>query len=1269
MKIGNRYLAGMGMLLALVIVSSCSKLSHVGDQSEPTPHAVATTIGESYTRDGSGNLQATVRAGSEVVLTGKDSEKGDDDTGVPLVNFKWEQLSPGSNAVQLIARTANTVSFTAPQVSSSSALTFKLTVSDVKGNSATTQATITVLPVRDQDHFLQYLNVSNTIPVVLATQSAIAADTSASATATLPVTVTITKLVTFPDRSDASVTHTRVAVGTPITITSGWNTKLGSSASCSGNENPTIQVPVPRLNQDDLLPSGAFPDAVILSDLLEAADIDKATLEVRVDISSSNSAVSASTPMVCVGGTASSSGTPVAASASTVTSWTTGTYFPTEVLLANAAPRDSKTAAQAYYATIDPSSSKDTLNKWLNANGFDASVGGWSADAHTVYTNNFDLGFGRDMYMKLGGATGKCDNGTSALPLATSNIGKCDVAAVVLNYSGVEAAAKKLNPINAVAMEYSTAPGGSTRIVKFYVFAPDTRTGEFTRVLTANLDRRGEQYVPQMCVVCHGGTPGTVTNGQYSSSGDVNAGFLPWDLDSLLYSDTDPGFSSKSRDATLRTQYTRAAQEAQFKLLNTGAYLTFADPAAVPGRYALLHELLEGWYHGNGATGLAATTFDGAFVPEGWKPSGLDGMANTADDNPADSASIYSNVFARNCRMCHSLQVPATGDPRTATVTVNSVSIAACTNDARLANSRVGAAFQVPMGCYWEFAHAPNLADRLARNQMPFARRTSDRTWVNSSGAQTAGATLQAHLLSAQSMTVATPGTVSACIDTSFGTQVQDQGTTKYQVARNAWVNLSSNCSRFVITPHWTLSAPSGSNAVLVGADTAAPRFVADKQGDYTLALSDGATATATVIAQVAVVTPVAGSASTSIPISYSTPPSSVNQLTTDVDVRTLSGYNDHGHTALSDLDSVASINIKAAGLVADGCTASCTIQTTSGINVTSSDRYTMHVAISALPASGYHYAVNYSLSDGDGDESNVGSFAINLSATITAKSPTISATTNTAKSIDLSSSTYVSYPSGTALTFSITVQPNLPSRATAVTGTVTPSSGSVVIYSPPTATTSRSKGGITVGANDQFSFQVCQSGTSNCSTGVVTVVINGTTDFAADILDGTSGSTALRNGGCAGCHYSITSDVALTGANSHYNLNASCKSNYQLYTMFTTEAPALACNPTYETTCVAGNGTTSDFSISKFVNLTSPSSSLLFLKPQNKNLSSSGTVQTGTSTTLYHGGAGSVWLTCDTSDVTHYSAAGCSLLSKIQTWISEGAYYTETDTSTSSCP
>ena len=1194
MTIGNKLLTGITAVMALAALSACSKYSHVGYQSEPAPHAVAVTIGEPFTNDSSGNLQATVRAGGEVVLSGKDSEKGANDTGVPLINFKWEQLAAGNNAVQFIQRTTNTISFTAPQVTSVTTLDFRLTVSDAKGNTATTDAHITVQPINDQDHFLQFLNVSNTIPVVMATTTPIAADTTAAATATLPVSVTITKLVTFPDRNDSTITHTRVVVGSPVTISTGWNAKLGSSISCTSNQNPTLQVPVPRLNLDDLLPAGAFPDAVVLSDLLEPADIDKATLEVRIDVTSSNNVVTTAVPVACISGTALAAGVPIGAAPTTVTTWPSGTFFTTDVLLTNATPHDSKATALAYFATIDPTNNKDTLDRWLVANGFSTTASAWNADAHAIYTNNFDLGFGRDMYMKIGGTTGKCDDGTTALPVTPAHInsGLCDVAAVVVNYSGVEATAKKLNPINAVAMEYTAAATGGVRFVKFYAFVPDTRSGVFIRVLSVNLDRRGEQSMPQSCVVCHGGLPGIVTAGVYAANGDVKAAFLPWDLDSLFYSDTEPGFSTKPRDAALRATYTRSLQETQFKTLNAGAYLTMADPTGAAGRYAVVRELVEGWYGGSATTGLTAAQFNGGFIPPGWQPVGLDAIAGTADDNPADSGTLYTDVFARNCRMCHTVQVPASGDPRTATVTIAGVAspIAACTNDTRLANSRVGSPFQVPMGCYWEFAHAPNLADRLSRNQMPFARRSSDRLWVNTSVAKTAGTILQAHLLAEQNVTVATPGTVSTCIDTAFGTATQAQGVTKYQVARNAWVNLASTCSRFVTAPQWTLTAPSGSTAILIGADTLTPRFLPDVQGDYTLRLTDGASmaASASVVAQVPVATPTAGNGGVAIVLGAG------GTGTADVDVTTLAGYQSR--------DPLTSL----------------TIASQNGVTATALNTTTVRITVSSLAGG----TATYTLTDSDGDQSAAGTINVTVTASIAASNATVTFATNSAgNAVNLDN--LISRPAGQAVT--ITASQPTTQRSRGI-GHVSVDGAGQATYDAPLGVMSHFAGVlISTAGRDQFSFTGCfVLQPAVCSSGTITVQLSGTNDGVHDF----PAVQAQLSTNCGSlCH-----NAPQINANAGYIIAASYADAAARKTLYCELQLLTAVNDGSDILQTEPNGT-------PYLNLTTPSSSLLYLMPQPN---------------FGHGGGP------EGTPLTY---------STVLNWINEGAYFTEPNATGQNCP
>lgn len=840
----------LSALLSVLTLAACNKLGQIGQLTSPAPKAVAATIGQPYTVDSSGILHTTVRAGADVVLSGVNSETGDADTGSPIIYFDWTQVNPGSNTVDLIKRATNTSSFTAPQVSQETILTFQLTVRTANGSSATTQAQVVVEPVRDADHFLNFINVSDQFVVTAVTSAQVNAAAAAS-DATLPFIITVTKLITYTDINGGQ--HTQVPIGKPVTYSGGWSTALGSGgANCADARNPQLQIPIPRLNLDDVLADGSGH----LSDVLETSDVDldpansnipPAQVYAKVEIGSTALATGV-TPQLCIG----SAGAPASLSAATASA-----TFSSDILTAAANPSgppnyDTSASAHAYYDTIDPTHAKANLKDWLSANGFNPAVSGWGADAHAIYTNNFDLGLGRDMYLKIG----NCDSGFNAAPVSQfasapldaptaqamqQLIGHCDVASVVVNYVGAQAAALHTNEIVAVAMEYSASVAAGPRFVKFYVFAPDTRSGALQRITSVDLDHRGQKSVPQSCVACHGGTVGTYSvsggTGTYSNGGNVGAGFISWDLDSLLYSDTDPGFSQKAADAALKAQYTRGAQASQFKLLNVGAYLTTDDPT----RYAVERELLEGWYGGAGMPGA----FDGTFVPTGWQPGGTNA-------NPADSATIYKNVYARNCRMCHDLQVPAAGvNPLSASATdVNNATVSACSQAG--ANSNAAAVHQVPMGCFWEFANSRNLIQRLSDGAMPFARRTMDRLWVQADGSMSAGAVLQAHFAT-QLPPIATPGTSIArvAIPSSTFDFIANLDTSTEPIDIGGAVRLDGTASAFPDVVAWTVAACSGTPSSpgqcartlpVVGAGSTLAWFLPDDAATYqlTLALDGG---------------------------------------------------------------------------------------------------------------------------------------------------------------------------------------------------------------------------------------------------------------------------------------------------------------------------------------------------------------------------------------------------------------------------------------------
>jgi len=204
---------------------------------------------------------------------------------------------------------------------------------------------------------------------------------------------------------------------------------------------------------------------------------------------------------------------------------------------------ESEFTAKVYYATVDPDNKRKTLRDWQNVNGFGPG-GDVGADAFAIYINDADLGFARRMYLRTK-ASG-------------------DIASCVENYLTIDNAKAQNGVLATVCMEWGPAPdgsGGGRRYTKFYTYDENNN-----RALGADLDGRGFKYQPGLCMTCHGGFPKGLEAGGYPDHGDVDAFFLPWDLDTFVFSQTDPNLS-------------RAAQEGEFKKFNQAVLSTYPAPA------------------------------------------------------------------------------------------------------------------------------------------------------------------------------------------------------------------------------------------------------------------------------------------------------------------------------------------------------------------------------------------------------------------------------------------------------------------------------------------------------------------------------------------------------------------------------------------------------------------------------------------------------------------------------------------------------------------
>jgi len=670
---------------------------------------------------------------------------------VALKTFAWSQTGGPSlpalpDTGALLYRTANTVSFRAPNVTAATKLTFQLTVTNALNNSASATAEVTVVPSSDANQFLIPSITDGPPPqkfeVVVAT-----AEGLTGTTADTPVCVKVGRQIQYRGRNQGPQDAPLVAdlpalpalqadtawpatVNAVAAVNTDGSSNLANAAQ--SHTNPHVALSIPTLNDEDLFALFNQPVAGETSDAstarqakqLLAGDIDSAHVLLTVtaapgscDGKTTAPALQAKTLVLAVvddsgagnvvlSQTASATNTAAVVNQDGSGAPLTSDSLTTSVQTAGEIPAETLASATAYYKSIDPNSTKLTLDQWLDANCFDHTqpdygTGAAGANgAHGVYTNNFDLGFGRDMYFI------KCAaDHTDGL----GNVAHAgDMASVVINYPSLEQTALKQNPIIAVAMEYSADPGANgARYTKFYVFAPNQRDGGYTRVSSANFDKRGQKYIPGACLSCHGGK---VTDTTFAHGGNVDASFMPWDLDALLYSDTDPSFTGFLVNGA---PYTRKAQEANLQKLNALAWQTWQIPEPIPvngtgtcaavtdagcvDRYAAPIALLTKWYGGDPAA-ANAHPYDDSKTPDAWV---INGQAAPND--------LYHQAFAHQCRSCH---------------TQLSVATQQFTDYPTFENSYIT-----------KDTSTTRLQETIYRKaQMPLARLTADRFWVDYAG-------------------------------------------------------------------------------------------------------------------------------------------------------------------------------------------------------------------------------------------------------------------------------------------------------------------------------------------------------------------------------------------------------------------------------------------------------------------------------------------------------------------------------------------------------
>ena len=784
-----------------VLLTACGGESSGGvgyqeDDLPPVANATAIGLGKSQSTT---TKSFKARGKSEILLTGKDSFSD----YAPIQDYSWEQTGTGPS-VEFIERTNTTVLFNAPNVGVDTELNFQLTITDANGKTDTDELSITIIAVDDAGRFLTDPSTPDKQLSIVAALRGGETTGDSSQPFTLEV-ITTAHWLNRLGEMDQLVLKTE-------TIIDAFDRNFSPEPDydpLSESANPTVVIELYPLDLDDINKNfetvdrdrrletyeagSAYLDIQIKVVEKPSVDFELIALNISGDDSIDISNISALANETSLGANAAlaslltkptirtkingktltnSTKTSVASNGALLQTWNgelTATLLTTNVLAALGI--ENSISANNYYALIDPQGQFSTLSNWLVYAGFEDAYGEPVDDAgisHALYLNNFDLGFARDMWMR------KDANG--------------NVYSYVTNYPTLEAALEARGEFAVVAMEYSENPdpeGEKAKIVKFYAFVPDERNGDFIRSASMNFDGAGEKFLPGVCAACHQSNPGTRQFTDVSEA-DINATFMPWDLDSFLYAHaSDPKYVEPTLDASKFSSEvldvnSREAQGEQLRQLNLGTLSTYMDN---PERHAASIQLIHGWYGDEGlelpVDQLPTSSFNGGYTQPGW----------------VGQEDLYHDVYARNCRICHT-QVD--------------------NEDTNFDN-------------YDEFINRPNLIPYVFElGLMPLARLSLDRLWVPYDGGESGASILRSHLQSLGNFVPRAPGApVPRFTFNTITPTIDDQ------------VIMDASTSAYAESYSWALLAPQGSAAILNKLSGVSSAFDPDiAGGDFEVSLT-----------------------------------------------------------------------------------------------------------------------------------------------------------------------------------------------------------------------------------------------------------------------------------------------------------------------------------------------------------------------------------------------------------------------------------------------
>lgn len=626
-------------LLAIFLLS-CGGDSGTGSREDIPPTAVAAVFGANITTAG----DVRVRSNTDVLLSGQNSSGGDG----PLIEFEWRQINVADYEVEMYERSSNSRVFRAPKIpidnTDGVTLEFELTVTDAEGVQASDRVNVTVTPALDADHFLSRpLNDEDYIIVV-------GPDTGATLTNDVPITLVISRTAIWTDRQNRQQQQFLGSKTLSGTVSASAPADLSDTGGLYFVER------IPLLNIDEV---NAFYQAENRDQRLEFERVTSA--ELRIDISMQQQAAGDITLQLASRGAGSNNLNLLDMSGA---SQSFNRLSFTKVWLQQQTGMESRTSGENYYRCIDPANEAVTLSSWLSQAGFTEDA---DDVIHATYLNNYDLNFGRDMFLR------QDDNG--------------NVYSYVVNSPTLENALSGRNDFATVVMEFSPAPTGQCgdgtfepdvggkKIVKFYSYVPDETTGEYVRAPTMNFDGRGERALPGVCIACHFGDYNSedFNVADFTSipaeSANLNSSFMIWDLDAFLYTQnenetlTDPIYAANAISDEVTRAYSRNAQEDAFRALNQAVLHTFTYDTADIKRYETPIKLLHGLYgnsdaienlnFGSNETPLNESDLAALQAQIDTLPSNDFDGENYIQPGWADEPELYHRVYARNCRLCH----------------------------------------------------------------------------------------------------------------------------------------------------------------------------------------------------------------------------------------------------------------------------------------------------------------------------------------------------------------------------------------------------------------------------------------------------------------------------------------------------------------------------------------------------------------------------------------------------------------------------------------